>query len=188
MQPLPVSEQIFANRKAMIQFQGKTDKINPSFYWPDAVLEQCPTLGKYFLLHFHKYLCNSFWETCLLQKTKHAAPWHKFNCLFTHGRLWAFQIFTFLSQAFLSFRVLLSLPRDHIMSWAMELISGSGIWTSLMFFGELLFWAAEIRTKYNVLPGITLLSCLVIPFPFWFEAPFLKNQKSCKQLNRGLHG
>lgn len=36
--------------------------------------EQCPTLGKYFLLHFHKYLCNSFWESCLLQKTKHAAP------------------------------------------------------------------------------------------------------------------
>lgn len=32
MQPLPVSEQIFANRRAMIQFQRKTDKINPSFY------------------------------------------------------------------------------------------------------------------------------------------------------------
>lgn len=143
--------------------------------------EQCPTLGKYFLLHFHKYLCNSFWETCLLQKTKHAAPWHKFNCLFTHERLWACtqpQIFTFLSQAFLSFRVLHSCPRDHIMSWAMELIFGSGIWTSLMLFGELLFWAAGIGTKYNVLPGITLLSCLVILFPFWFEAPFLKKKKN----------
>lgn len=137
--------------------------------------EQCPTLGKYFLLHFHKYLCNSFWEACLLQKTEHAAPWHKFNCLFTHERLWACtqpRIFTFLSQAFLSFRVLLPPPpRDHIMSWATELSFGSGIWTSPMLFGELLFWAAEIGSKCNVLPGITLLSCPVMPFPFWFEAP-----------------
>lgn len=105
--------------------------------------EQCPTLGKYFLLHFHKYLCNSFWETCLLQKTEHAAPWHKFNHLFTHERPWACtqpRISAFLFQAFLPFRVLFhSPPRDLIMSWATELSSGSGIWTSPLLFGELLF-------------------------------------------------
>lgn len=43
--------------------------------------EQCPTLGKYFLFHFHKYLCNFFWETYLLQKTELSDSWHTVSCL-----------------------------------------------------------------------------------------------------------
>lgn len=161
----------------MIQFQRNTDKTSPGFCWPGAALSSVlPWENISCFIFINIYVIPS--GKRLLQKTEHAAPWHNFNCLFTHERSWACtqpRIFAFLSPAFLSFRVLFhSPPWDLIMSWATELSSGSGIWISPLLFGELLFWAAEIGTKYNVLLGITLLSCPVIPFPFWFEAPLYK--------------